>query len=57
MRMSPPARLSRVFLDVADTVEGAEEDDEGTYGGRRGCAGESMGKIDVKLESRDNIEI
>lgn len=29
--MSPPARLSRVFLDVADPVEGAEEDDEGTY--------------------------
>lgn len=57
MRMSPPARLSRVFLDVADPVEGAEEDDEGTYGGRRGCAGESKGKIDVKLESRDNIEI
>lgn len=55
--MSPPARLSRVFLDVPDPVEGAEEDDEGTYGGRRGCAGESMGKVDVKLESRDNIGI
>lgn len=37
MRMSPPARLSRVFLDVPDPVEGAEEDDEAKGGKTNGA--------------------
>lgn len=49
MRMSPPARLSRLFLDLPDPAEGAGEDEEGTYRGRRGSASECIGEKRLRI--------